>query len=371
MAMTPEIRNLMLQEGDQQALSLSGGNSANSAAGKFSMALMQMLKQYQTLGTKNIQQENIGYQQEQAGRISAQTPQDLIGAAPSIQAGVRGAEASALNPSIEGSATRAKTLSEQISGLGNAISQAGAIGQWMQEMETNTKTEARNLIMNNTDAVKSMPDKERTALLKQAGIEQSFLDAMPSSTAETKTQVIDLGNNKKALINSLTGDIIKEYGGGAEAEGGTSIFDELEMKNTIDSLVKNNSGIKSAVGPTMFGRIGLDERLSGARQNFIAGVEQLVSQLSLDSLITAKAAGATFGALSDTEMRVLASSATKIGTWRIRDKNGNTTGYAIDEESFKKELNNIKNLIEKSSGVGGSGENDLEEYNKYLQMFNQ
>lgn len=85
-------------------------------------------------------------------------------------------------------------------------------------------------------------------------------------------------------------------------------------------------------------------QLSGAEQDFIASTEQLVSGLTLDSLIEAKAEGATFGALSEGEMNVLAQSATKIGKWARKDTDGNVIGYNIDEYSFQKELQTINNM---------------------------
>ena len=75
------------------------------------------------------------------------------------------------------------------------------------------------------------------------------------------------------------------------------------------------------------------EIFNSKRTNFVAGVEQLISKESLESLIAAKAKGATFGALSDTEMAILRSAATKIAGWRI-DKDGNPVlvRKTIDEE---------------------------------------
>ncbi len=69
------------------------------------------------------------------------------------------------------------------------------------------------------------------------------------------------------------------------------------------------------------------------------------SQLNLDTLIQAKSQGATFGALSDNELRMLASAATKMGTWAKKDGDGNVIGYNVGEKTFKKELDNINLTI--------------------------
>lgn len=126
-----------------------------------------------------------------------------------------------------------------------------------------------------------------------------------------------------------------------------------EKANLAISL-KTSPGLNSAVGPLKMFRTAAPWNISN-KQNFIAGVEQLVSGLSLDSLISAKAQGATFGALSDTEMRILASSATRIGTWAKKDDSGKIVGYKIDEQSFKDELDNINKILLK--GITSNSEN--------------
>jgi hypothetical protein len=106
----------------------------------------------------------------------------------------------------------------------------------------------------------------------------------------------------------------------------------------------SSSGLNSAVGPNRFARTSIFEPFTGKRSNYVAGVEQLRSQLSLDSLINAKAKGATFGALSDSEMRILANSATKLSSWAVKDKNGDVVSYKTTESEFRKELDKINNF---------------------------
>lgn len=127
----------------------------------------------------------------------------------------------------------------------------------------------------------------------------------------------------------------------------------------IDSLI-NHSGLNSAVGTNFFGRTALLDKFSGAKQTFIAGVQQLVSGDTLDTLIELKKAGGTLGALSDQERIMLQSAASKIGTWAITNDKGKVTGYDTSESSFIKELETIKMLTQRAlSEAGGGG---IEEY---------
>jgi len=101
-----------------------------------------------------------------------------------------------------------------------------------------------------------------------------------------------------------------------------------------------HKGLNSSVGAFDVTRRSYGDAF-GAKKDFIALANQLVSQKALDALIEAKSQGATFGALSDTEMAILKSAATTLGTWEIKGYFGigdKPRGYDIDEKSFKREI---------------------------------
>jgi hypothetical protein len=94
---------------------------------------------------------------------------------------------------------------------------------------------------------------------------------------------------------------------------------------------------------------GAPSDISGSGQDFAGGVHKLTGGLTLQSLIDAKSRGATFGALSDSELKILSSSATALNDWEIKDDKGVGTGFwNIDEASFKKELKTIQDLTRKA-----------------------
>ncbi len=109
----------------------------------------------------------------------------------------------------------------------------------------------------------------------------------------------------------------------------------------INSLLK--PGAMSGVGTNGLLRYDPLTGLTGKQQNFLAGVNQIKDQLTLDSLTKAKQNGATFGALSDGERGILANSASKLGSWEVKDKAGNVTGYNASPKDFTAELNKINN----------------------------
>lgn len=121
-------------------------------------------------------------------------------------------------------------------------------------------------------------------------------------------------------------------------------YDKL---NLITSLV-NSPGLNGAVGPNSFARMSPFSTFTGAKQNFIGGVEQLVSQEFLGAVLGIKAQGATLGALNEQEGNNLRTSATKIANWALKDESGNVIGYNVSEADMKKELEQIQTLTQRA-----------------------
>lgn len=139
----------------------------------------------------------------------------------------------------------------------------------------------------------------------------------------------------------------------------TSKAQTKDSINTIDTL-QTHAGLNNAVGAGFkwFARMGTP--FTGSKTDFIAEVEKLTSSLSLESLIQAKSRGATFGALSDREMGILSSSATKIGSWRrFADDGVTVVGYKASEKDFKKELEKINNFAKLDYIIKGGNPEDV------------
>lgn len=182
-----------------------------------------------------------------------------------------------------------------------------------------------------------------------------------SDMGKVDTQVVDV-NGRKYLVNSNTGATIKEI-----SPGTTTVQSQQQMAvnqaqiqqigniladKTLNKVVGPNALSRIPAAPSgLFGRIGdtltggFVRRLSNpGASNTIADIEQLRQSLTLQNLQSAKANGATFGALSEGELNLLSSSASKLGTWAIKDKNGNIVGYNAKESDFKNELDKINNF---------------------------
>lgn len=211
----------------------------------------------------------------------------------------------------------------------------------LKEQLENKKLEA-DIAQSSASTQKTLAEIEQLPLdneLKRAQIAKYWADI--NAAPKVNTQVVDVGG-KKVLINSDTGETIKELNATEAADAQT----QASSKANIDlaSGLISNSALNGAVGPNALSRLAPWQSITGAKSNFLAGVQQLTSQLTLDSLIRAKAAGATFGALSEGELNILSGSASKLNSWAIKDKNGNVIGYNTSEKSFKAELDKINNF---------------------------
>lgn len=123
----------------------------------------------------------------------------------------------------------------------------------------------------------------------------------------------------------------------------------MQDKIAAVDVLKNHPGMKAVVGPNVFARSHPDfNAFTGVRQEFIGGVEKMLSGLTLDSLIEAKKRGATFGALSDSELNILAAAASAIKTWQLKDGDDKVYGYDVTEAAFKAELDTIKTLTQRA-----------------------
>jgi hypothetical protein len=143
----------------------------------------------------------------------------------------------------------------------------------------------------------------------------------------------------------------------AVQEQSLQLADAQEKVSKIEEIQKAG-GIGGAVGPNALVRWSLTSKITGKKQNFIAGVENLISEETMDALLNLKQAGGTLGALSDQERIMLAQAASKIGSWRVTNDSGKVVGYNASEADFNKELERLKALAQKAIiRAGGNSDN--------------
>lgn len=159
-------------------------------------------------------------------------------------------------------------------------------------------------------------------------------------------KVVDI-NGVDSIFNRSTGQFEPVK---IQQEEGTQVPVRFQEQVDTATSILEHEGLDSAVGPTFAQRIGILDRPSGAKKEFLGLVENLISQITLDKLIEVKGEGATFGALSDQERVELQNAATPLNKWAIRDDDGSIKGFKVKETTFKKEIDRLRKKAEAKTG---------------------
>lgn len=268
------------------------------------------------------------------------------------------------------------------------------------ELETEgLKTRAdflKFVIDNNKDKIDKNEERELTRLSKEADREYEDEKEKKTTLEETKLEILKSASEqgassevlnaiqqaktpeevyikagefsgnivdrqiKQATLKKLQADAKKAMGELGEAKQGPLAKAQAQNNINLITGLASDKYLNSAVGPNTIARTSfVKNAFTGGKNNFIAGVEQLRSQLTLDSLVNAKARGATFGALSEGELKTLQASGSKLATWAIKDKDGNITGYNASEVDFKRELDKINNFAKLDYLIKGGSPEDV------------
>lgn len=267
---------------------------------------------------------------------------------------VQGQEAQLIEKAKQKALDEKEALKRVQDNIDTAITSGGATVDEMQQLTRTDLSNEDKLSLSQkiiartagSDREFDQNDKLFSQQLQSAGLDleqQKFLyemtkDANATEKLDTSWQDID---GKKVLVNNQTGEVIQNPGSVTGPDPQVLAANQSKIEQI--SNVLNSSGLNSVVGPNAAGRWSIWNSLSGASQNAIGDIVQLTGQLTVDNLIRAKAAGATFGALSDGERDLLANAATKIGQWEIK-KDGKVVGYNASEKDFRAELDKINNF---------------------------
>lgn len=152
------------------------------------LKLIDLLKQYQTLGTKPFQEKAIAGQQEQVTR-SQTTPDELIGASPQLQGQVRNASVSAVEPTIQGAEQQGKTFGEQLNSFGNTVKTVQDFLKQADESARQKQHDAVDFILKSygtfgSGAFSGTDPKELSTLEKTAGLPAGWIEGRGKSLKE-------------------------------------------------------------------------------------------------------------------------------------------------------------------------------------------
>lgn len=192
------------------------------------------------------------------------------------------------------------------------------------------------------DAGITISDSPTTARqkLQNSRIYQEEIYRAPEDTSRSTT-VIDLGNGRKQLIDTQTGEVISEFGQGEVAEQSQyQIQTNQKILQSVDELLPLVSGQTTGLGGKSTYRIP-----GTAAYNFNAQLETLKSNIAFGALTAMREAsksGGALGQVSDREGKLLESSLAALDIGQ-------------SPEEFKKQLQKVKDSIQRWNNAAGSG----------------
>lgn len=178
-------------------------------------------------------------------------------------------------------------------------------------------------------------------------LEKARLDNVLAEKAIAREDAV-MAQMKQAQAQAV---IDKEVAADELRRSEKTALEKLDQEYMDIEAIKNHRGLAGAVGATSLARAHLSP---GAQQAFAGSVHQLISKETLDTLLELKKAGGTLGSITEKELELLQTAASKIADWEIKDSNNKGTGkWAIDEASFKAEIDKILGSMNKIRAAGG------------------
>lgn len=202
---------------------------------------------------------------------------------------------------------------------------------------------------------------------QQASPAQSMLDAVNSGTLTIQEALSQYGTSKEG--QAMKTELMNLYSQQGGHQFNPNNGEYAQMAQQIEDLkaLRNDEMMSSSVGPDGLGaftRTSFAPWNWGKKDAYLAKANQVLNNSVLNKLIESKANGATFGALSDTELNMLQKSSNVLNALAIRDKDGNITGFKGTEENFQRAIDNMISQSElvmqrmSQKGVQGNPQNN-------------
>lgn len=125
----------------------------------------------------------------------------------------------------------------------------------------------------------------------------------------------------------------------------------------IEGLLANDVGLQTSSGALQSPAVTATFNVAGGilsypsiktkQQDFLSGASYVIDNLTFDKLVQLKEEGATFGALSDNELRTIGNAAGEISAMAIKE-NGTLIGFRGSEDKLREQLGVVQQGLEKA-----------------------
>ena len=198
--------------------------------------------------------------------------------------------------------------------------------------------------------------------MAEIGADTSVID--PNRSFEENLQSVAPVISQMAQLDGLMVDAAPAGLTAAEQAALDGARDKIDL---IDDLM-GHPGLSGSVGAGLLARWTPFRIDKADKADFFAGVQRLISQDTLQTLINLKQAGGTLGALSDQERLMLERAASKLGSWMKLDRNGNPTGkLVVSEEIFLQELSRLREVAQRAITAASAPADDIDIFLETVQ----
>lgn len=166
---------------------------------------------------------------------------------------------------------------------------------------------------------------------------QHWLNVINKGELDLSTALTKIGSSKEAM--GLKNEIITAM----NAQGGRTVREANdpavirmnELANDVGRLLANENQMNNVSGGIQWANFNL---INKGKSDYLANVQKLLEDKTLQEIVDRKSAGATFGALSDTELKALQSASSVLAGAAKRDDKGKIIGFDISEAEMKRQL---------------------------------
>lgn len=284
--------------------SVSTSAQATSPYDSFNLILGGMLKKAQGFSTADLLKRKRELERSAIGRSTKPTDEDIRTLSPDQQRAVRSGEISALRPEIDANAYEIEKAEQNIDNFFRVYKEAKSLGQeWADKMVA-----PDSIIENARKVIEARPEAMSTVLAgfndktKEKILGSLDYSKLGEKGSDVNGTIVEVGG-KKLLINSKTGETIKDLGAVGGGEGGFKAELAKSGRQAVATLLKIAED-----NPDIFGRsaaVYLPEAFrSNAFRNYEAQLDSLKGNIipaALTAMREASKTGGALGAVSDRE----------------------------------------------------------------------
>ncbi len=258
------IRQLQLQGGEPAAISNKVGQQAEETgetATTLSSPYQQFMQRIGNMLTQaqqgiipqiyGLEREALGLE-EQRARTGMVTPEELIGAPPSLQAGVRGAEMAAFQPGIERIRQVGRGLSTQLQLFEKALSAAKEYGKDLVKVSATPEVISGYLELLKTGASpSSIPEEIRNQVVSKMSTEdwQAMADSSKKTDELSRYQKLTALNSVRSAARQdpdikIFSDIRGAYEQGRSGAQRQNGLGDIILMRTLAKITDPTTGVR-------------------------------------------------------------------------------------------------------------------------------